>query len=248
DEPRRESAPPPAPKPTPAVARLQARARRGRTREERLQGPVERLHRGLACRRVRGQDDRDRRAQPLRRASRLVRRELGDDPGLRRHDSFALKQTGRDAAMVRAMNTIKLGHTGLDVSRICLGCMSYGEPDRGNHPWTLGEAASRPFIRKALDLGINFFDTANVYSDGTSEEIVGAIDASLKRLGTNHVDLYQIHRWDYGVPIEETLEALNDVVRAGKALHIGASSMYAWQFAKALHLSDRHGWARFATM
>jgi aryl-alcohol dehydrogenase-like predicted oxidoreductase len=184
------------------------------------------------------------------------------------------------------MNTIKLGHTGLDVSRICLGCMSYGEPDRGNHPWTLGEAASRPFIRKALDLGINFFDTANVYSDGTSEEIVGRalleyarrgevviatkvngrmhegpngaglskkaifaeIDASLKRLGTDHVDLYQIHRWDYGVPIEETLEALNDVVRAGKALHIGASSMYAWQFAKALHLSDRHGWARFATM
>ena len=184
------------------------------------------------------------------------------------------------------MNTIKLGRTGLDVSRICLGCMSYGEPGRGNHPWTLGDAASRPFIRKALDLGINFFDTANVYSDGTSEEIVGRalleyarrgevviatkvngrmhkgpngaglsrkaifaeIDASLKRLGTDHVDLYQIHRWDYSVPIEETLEALNDVVLAGKALHIGASSMYAWQFARALHLSERHGWARFATM
>jgi len=184
------------------------------------------------------------------------------------------------------MNYTKLGRTGLDVSRLCLGCMSYGEPERGNHPWTLGEAASRPFIRKALDLGINFFDTANVYSDGTSEEIVGralldyarrgevviatkvhgrmhpgpngaglsrkaifeAIDASLKRLGTDHVDLYQIHRWDPEVPIEETLEALNDVVRAGKALHIGASSMHAWQFARALYLSYRHGWARFATM
>ena len=185
-----------------------------------------------------------------------------------------------------SMKTIKLGRTGLDVSRICLGCMSYGDAARGNHAWTLGEAASRPFIKKALDLGINFFDTANVYSAGTSEEIVGRalleyaprgevviatkvhgrmhkgpngaglskkaifaeIDASLKRLGTDYVDLYQIHRWDPSVPIEETLEALNDVVRAGKALHIGASSMYAWQFAKALHLSDRHGWARFATM
>jgi aryl-alcohol dehydrogenase-like predicted oxidoreductase len=184
------------------------------------------------------------------------------------------------------MQYIKLGRTGLDVSRICLGCMSYGEPGRGNHAWTLGDAASRPFIRKALDLGINFFDTANVYSDGTSEEIVGRalveyarrgeivlatkvngrmhkgangaglsrkaifaeIDASLKRLDTDFVDLYQIHRWDYAVPIEETLEALNDVVRAGKALHIGASSMFAWQFAKALHVSDTHGWARFQTM
>jgi len=187
---------------------------------------------------------------------------------------------------MQTMKTIKLGRTGLDISRICLGCMSYGVPERGNHPWTLGEAASRPFIKRALDLGINFFDTANVYSDGTSEEIVGRalvdyarrgeivlatkvhgrmhkgpngaglsrkaifaeIDASLKRLGTDYVDLYQIHRWDYAVPIEETLEALNDVVRAGKALYIGASSMHAWQFAKALHLSDRHGWPRFATM
>ncbi len=185
-----------------------------------------------------------------------------------------------------AMKFTKLGRTGLDVSRLCLGCMSYGEPDRGNHPWTLGDAATRPFLKKALDAGINFFDTANVYSAGTSEEIVGRalleyarrgevviatkvhgrmhkgpngaglskkaifaeIDASLKRLGTDHVDLYQIHRWDPTVPIEETLEALNDVVRAGKALHIGASSMHAWQFAKALYLSDRHGWARFATM
>ena len=184
------------------------------------------------------------------------------------------------------MQYTKLGRTGLDVSRICLGCMSYGEPDRGAHTWTLGEAASRPFFRKALDLGINFFDTANVYSAGSSEEIVGRallqfarrgevviatkvnqrmhkgpngmglsrkaifaeIDASLKRLGTDFVDLYQIHRWDPLVPIEETLDALNDVVRAGKALNIGASSMFAWQFAKALHASDGHGWARFATM
>ncbi len=184
------------------------------------------------------------------------------------------------------MQTIKLGRTGLEVSRICLGCMSYGVPGRGSHPWTLGEVESRPFLRRALDLGINFFDTANVYSDGTSEEIVGRalleyaprdelviatkvhgrmragpngaglsrkailaeIDASLRRLGTDHVDLYQIHRWDYGTPIEETLEALHDVVKAGKARYIGASSMYAWQFARALHLAERHGWTRFATM
>ena len=187
---------------------------------------------------------------------------------------------------MQTMTTTRLGRTGLEISRLCLGCMSFGAPDRGNHPWTMGEAASRPFIRKALDLGINFFDTANVYSDGTSEEIVGKalldyarrdevviatkvhgrmhpgpngaglsrkavfaeIDASLKRLGTDHVDLYQTHRWDYAVPIEETLEALNDVVRAGKALHIGASSMHAWQFAKSLALSEKHGWARFQTM
>ena len=184
------------------------------------------------------------------------------------------------------MDTIKFGRTGLEVSRICLGCMSYGAPDRGTHPWSMAEADSRPFIRKALDLGITFFDTANVYSDGTSEEIVGRalkdfvpreavviatkvhgrmrpgpngaglsrkailheIDASLKRLGTDYVDLYQIHRWDYGTPIEETLEALNDVVRAGKARYIGASSMYAWQFAKALAVSDARGWARFVSM
>ena len=184
------------------------------------------------------------------------------------------------------MDTIKFGRTGLEVSRICLGCMSYGAPDRGTHPWSMAEADSRPFIRKALDLGITFFDTANVYSDGTSEEIVGRalkdfvpreevviatkvhgrmrpgpngaglsrkailaeIDASLRRLGTDYVDLYQIHRWDDGTPIEETLEALNDVVRAGKARYIGASSMYAWQFAKALAVSDAHGWARFVSM
>lgn len=184
------------------------------------------------------------------------------------------------------MDYVKLGRTGLEVSRLCLGCMSYGMPDRGSHPWSLDEQASRPFIRKALDLGFNFFDTANVYSDGTSEEIVGRalkdftkredvviatkvfnrmrpgpngaglsrkaimteIDASLRRLGTDHVDLYQIHRFDETTPIEETLEALHDVVKAGKALHIGASSMHAWQFAKALYLADRHGWTRFATM
>ncbi|MBS9719757.1 aldo/keto reductase [Tianweitania sp. BSSL-BM11] len=184
------------------------------------------------------------------------------------------------------MDYVKLGRTGLDVSRICLGCMTYGEPGRGSHEWTLPEADSRPLIKKALDLGINFFDTANVYSDGTSEEIVGRalkeftdrdevviatkvynrmrpgpngaglsrkailseIDHSLKRLGTDYVDLYQIHRFDHATPIEETLEALNDVVRAGKARYIGASSMYAWEFAQALALSERKGWARFATM
>jgi len=184
------------------------------------------------------------------------------------------------------MDYIRLGRTGLKVSRLCLGCMSYGEPERGNHPWTLGEAQSRPFLKKALDLGINFFDTANVYSAGSSEEIVGRalteyarrddvviatkvqgrmrpgpngaglsrkailaeIDHSLKRLGTDHVDLYQIHRWDYTTPIEETLEALHDVVKAGKARYIGASSMFAWQFAQALAISERRGWTRFATM
>jgi len=184
------------------------------------------------------------------------------------------------------MDYVRLGRTGLKVSRLCLGCMSYGEPERGNHPWTLGEAQSRPFLKKALDLGINFFDTANIYSAGSSEEIVGRalteyahrddvviatkvqgrmrpgpngaglsrkailaeIDHSLKRLGTDHVDLYQIHRWDYATPIEETLEALHDVVKAGKARYIGASSMFAWQFAQALAISERHGWARFATM
>ena len=184
------------------------------------------------------------------------------------------------------MDYVRLGRTGLEVSRICLGCMSYGVPERGSHPWSMGEEQSRPFIRRALELGINFFDTANVYSDGTSEEIVGRalkdfarreevviatklhgrmrpgpngaglsrrailgeIDNSLRRLGTDYVDLYQIHRWDYGVPIEETLEALNDVVRAGKVRYIGASSMWAWQLAKALAISERHGWAKFVSM
>jgi aryl-alcohol dehydrogenase-like predicted oxidoreductase len=184
------------------------------------------------------------------------------------------------------MEYVKLGSTGLDVSRICLGCMSYGEPDRGTHPWSLPEEQSRPFIKRALEAGINFFDTANVYSAGSSEEIVGRalrdfadrdeivlatkvhgvmrpgpngrglsrkaimgeIDASLRRLGTDYVDLYQIHRWDKTVPIEETLEALHDVVKAGKARYIGASSMYAWQFAKALHTSRENGWTRFVSM
>jgi aryl-alcohol dehydrogenase-like predicted oxidoreductase len=184
------------------------------------------------------------------------------------------------------MDYVKLGRTGLDVSRICLGCMSYGVSERGNHLWTLNEEDSRPFIRRALEGGINFFDTANVYSDGTSEEIVGRalkdfatrdevviatkvhgrmrpgpngaglsrraimseIDASLRRLDTDYVDLYQIHRWDGTTPIEETLEALHDVVKAGKARYIGASSMYAWQFAQALAVAERHGWTRFVSM
>jgi len=184
------------------------------------------------------------------------------------------------------MDYVKLGNTGLDVSRICLGCMSYGIPERGNHRWVLDKEQSRPFIIKALELGINFFDTANVYSDGTSEEIVGRalndfakrdevviatkvhgrmrpgpngsglsrkaimseIDSSLKRLGTDYVDLYQIHRWDYNTPIEETMEALHDVVKAGKARYIGASSMYAWQFLKALHIAEQNSWTRFVTM
>ncbi|NQX44151.1 aldo/keto reductase [Paenibacillus tritici] len=184
------------------------------------------------------------------------------------------------------MEYVKLGSTGLDVSRICLGCMSYGVPERGTHPWSLNEQESRPFIRKALELGINFFDTANIYSDGTSEEIVGRalkdfasrdevvlatkvhgrmrpgpnggglsrkaimseIDHSLKRLGTDYVDLYQIHRWDPATPVEETMEALHDVVKAGKARYIGASSMPAWQFLKALQTAERHGWTRFVSM
>jgi aryl-alcohol dehydrogenase-like predicted oxidoreductase len=184
------------------------------------------------------------------------------------------------------MKYVSLGSTGLRVSPICLGCMTYGAPDRGSHPWSLDEEASRPFIRRAIELGINFFDTANSYSEGTSEEIVGRalkdfakrdeivlatkvffasregpnlsglsrksimreIDASLKRLGTDYVDLYQIHRWDYHTPIEETLEALHDVVKAGKARYIGASSMFAWQFAKALATSEKNGWVRFSTM
>src|ERR687894_1554588 len=184
------------------------------------------------------------------------------------------------------MDYVRLGRSGLEVSRLCLGCMTDGTPDRGNHPWTLDEEESRPFIKRALELGITFFDTANVYSDGTSEEIVGRalkdftrreevviatkvhgcmrlgpngaglsrlaimteIDNSLRRLGTDHVDLYQVHRWDGTMPIEETLEALHDVVKAGKARYIGASSMYAWQLCKALYLADRLGWTRFVSM
>ena len=184
------------------------------------------------------------------------------------------------------MEYVRFGNTGLEVSRICLGCMSYGEPDRGNHAWTLSEEKSRPFIKQALELGINFFDTANVYSDGSSEEIIGRalndfstreevviatkvnsrmrqgpngaglsrkaifaeIDASLRRLGTDYVDLYQIHRFDYETPIEETLEALHEVVKSGKARYIGASSMYAWQFAQMLATSSQKGWTRFVSM
>ncbi|HEX8465228.1 MAG TPA: aldo/keto reductase [Abditibacterium sp.] len=184
------------------------------------------------------------------------------------------------------MDYLNLGKSGLKVSRLCLGCMTYGVPDRGAHPWSLDEEQSRPFISRALELGITFFDTANVYSDGTSEEIVGRalrdmarreevvlatkvhgrmrpdangaglsrgaimteIDASLRRLGTDYVDLYQIHRFDSQTPLEETLEALHDVVKSGKARYIGASSMWAWQFAKSLYLADLRGWTRFVSM
>ena len=184
------------------------------------------------------------------------------------------------------MDYVNLGRTGLKVSRICLGCMTYGVPERGAHPWSLDEAKSRPFFQRALELGINFFDTANTYSDGTSEEIVGRalrdfarredivlatkvfypmregsnarglsrksimieIDASLRRLGTDYVDLYQIHRWDQHTPVEETLEALHDVIKAGKARYIGASSMYAWQFSKAQYLARQNGWTPFVSM
>ncbi len=184
------------------------------------------------------------------------------------------------------MEYVTLGDTGLQVSRICLGCMSYGEPERGNQPWSLDRGAAEPFFRQALDAGINFFDTANVYSAGSSEEITGStllsltsrdevviatkvngrmrpgpngqglsrkailseIDHSLRRLGTDYVDLYQIHRWDYHTPIAETMEALHDVVKAGKARYIGASSMYAWQFAQALYTADLNGWTRFVSM
>ncbi len=184
------------------------------------------------------------------------------------------------------MRWVKLGSTGLDVSPICLGCMSYGAPDRGNHAWSLDEEASGPFFRQAIELGINFFDTANVYSDGSSEEItgralaqygnrdelvvatkvngrmhkgpngaglsrkaiLGEIDNSLRRLDMDYVDLYQIHRFDPTVPVEETMEALHDVVKAGKARYIGASSMYAWQFSKMQYVAEANGWTPFVTM
>ena len=183
------------------------------------------------------------------------------------------------------MEYVRLGNTGMKVSRICLGCMSYGQASE-RWPWVLNEEQSRPYIQRALELGINFFDTANVYANGTSEEYLGralkdfakrdevviatkvrqpigpgpndyglsrkhilsSIDASLKRLGTDYVDLYQIHRWDYETPIEETMEALHDVVRSGKARYIGASAMFAWQFAKAQYTADLHGWTRFVSM
>jgi aryl-alcohol dehydrogenase-like predicted oxidoreductase len=184
------------------------------------------------------------------------------------------------------MEYVKLGNTGLDVSRLCLGCMSFGLAGQGHHSWVLDEERSRPIIKKALELGINFFDTANVYAHGTSEEFVGRalkdyanrdeivlatkvhgrmhegpngaglsrkvimseIDKSLKRLETDYVDLYQIHRWDYNTPIEETMEALHDVVKTGKARYIGASAMYAWQFQKALFVAEKNGWTRFVSM
>lgn len=184
------------------------------------------------------------------------------------------------------MEYVRFGKTGLKVSRLCLGCMSYGDPAKGMHDWVLNEEEGRPYIKRAIEQGINFFDTANAYSLGVSEEVLGRairdfyrrdeaviatkvwgamrdepnggglsrksimneIDASLQRLGTDYIDLYQIHRWDYTTPIEETLEALHDIVKAGKARYIGASSMYAWQFAKSLYLADARGWTRFTSM
>ncbi|PJE16602.1 aldo/keto reductase [Legionella sp.] len=185
------------------------------------------------------------------------------------------------------MEYLQLGQSDLKVSKLCLGCMSYGDPTSGHYSWVLNEKDSRPFIKQALDLGINFFDTANMYSFGASERILGKalkdftqrsevviatkiffpmikedpssgglsrksilyeVDQSLKRLGTDYIDLYQIHRWDYKTPIEETLEALDEVVKAGKARYIGASSMFAWQFAKSLYLADQHHWQRFISM
>ncbi|MFJ7217605.1 aldo/keto reductase [Amycolatopsis sp. NPDC098790] len=184
------------------------------------------------------------------------------------------------------MHYVKLGTTGLDVSPIAIGAMTYGEPDRGHPVWSLGEEDARPLIKHALDAGINFFDTANMYSNGSSEEILGRAlrdfadrdevviatklrhpmrpgpngkglsrkaimteaDHSLRRLGTDHIDLYQVHRNDHATPLEETLEALHDLVKAGKVRYLGASSMHAWEFAKALHLQREHGWARFVSM
>ena len=184
------------------------------------------------------------------------------------------------------MRYVKLGTTGLDVSPIAIGAMTYGEPDRGHPIWSLGEQDARPLIKHALDAGINFFDTANMYSNGSSEEILGRalrdfadrddvviatklrhpmrpgpngrglsrkaimaeVDHSLRRLGTDYIDLYQVHRNDHATPLEETLEALSDLVRAGKVRYLGASSMPAWEFAKALHLQREHGWARFVSM
>ena len=184
------------------------------------------------------------------------------------------------------MDYTRLGRTGLQVSRLCLGCMTYGDPALGAHPWTLPEDRSRPLIRAAVEAGVNFFDTANIYSNGSSEEIVGRAlreyarrdeivvatklrfgwgpgpnraglsrkvilaeaDASLRRLGMDYVDLLQIHRWDPDTPIEETMEALHDLVKAGKTRYIGASSMWAWQFAKAQSVAERHGWTRFVSM
>ena len=184
------------------------------------------------------------------------------------------------------MKYVKLGNSGLDVSKICLGCMSFGESGMGTHAWTLNEETSRQFMKKSLDAGVNFFDTANVYSLGTSEEFVGRalrdfalrdevvvatkvhgtmrkgrnaaglsrkaimteVDHSLRRLGMDYIDLYQIHRFDPTTPIEETMEALHDVVKAGKARYIGASSMWAWQFSKAQYVAEQNGWTKFVSM
>ena len=184
------------------------------------------------------------------------------------------------------MEYVKLGNTGLEVSKICLGCMSFGDPEKWIHSWVLNEEESRKIIKKSLDIGINFFDTANVYGLGASEEILGRalkdyasrdeiviatkvsgsmgkgpnksglsrkaimneVDASLKRLGVEYIDILYIHRWDYNTPIEETMCALNDLVRSGKVLYLGASSMYAWQFAKSQYIAEKNGWTKFSVM
>ena len=202
------------------------------------------------------------------------------------HDDLMSGLTAHGGKRGKHMEYTKLGNTGMDVSRICLGCMGFGDAARWVHQWVLDEEHSRPVIQRALELGINFFDTANVYSIGRSEEILGRalrdfanrdevviatkvhgrmhdgpngaglsrkailseIDHSLRRLGMDYVDLYIIHRWDYQTPIEETMEALHDVVRAGKARYIGASAMFAWQFQQALHVAAQHGWTRFVSM
>jgi 1-deoxyxylulose-5-phosphate synthase len=261
------------------LARTVEVPRIGRCRRSSCSGDAARLG---AARRGRG----GAAAPAARRPRRALRRGGSQHPG--RH----ARRAGRSHRPVRPdarrtwMKYVKLGSTGLEVSAVCLGCMSYGAPDQGTHPWSLDEEASRPFFRRALDGGINFFGTANVYSLGSSEEILGRaireltrrdevviatkvagrmrpgpngaglsrrailaeVDASLGRLGTDYIDLYQIHRWDPRTPIEETLEALDDVVRVGKVRYIGASSMWAWQFSKALHASTRHGWSRFVSM
>ena len=247
--------------------RVQGGRRAPRAARERGQAQDVRVHRAAEAARARGAGQAS-----LRQGDWRYR---GLEPGER-----------HQVARLVGVDYQNLGQTDLRVSRLCIGCMTFGVPERGKHNWTLPEAMSRPVIRKALDLGYNFFDTANVYSDGTSEEITGralrdfvprhevviatkvhermfpgpeggglsrraifaAIDASLRRLETDYVDLYQIHHWDNEAPIAETVEALHDVVKAGKARYVGASSMYAWQFAKALRTAERNGWTRFATM
>src|SRR3954471_8066245 len=219
-------------------------------------------------------------------SSAVYLRSIGPGAYLTRRQTPPARRAGH-ASRTACMQYVKLGRTGLDVSRICLGCMSYGDAASGNHPWALDEETSRPFYVQALEAGINFFDTANAYSGGTSEEFLGRalrdlgvnrdevvvatkvfmpmrkgpnsiglsrkailseVDHSLRRLGTDYIDLYQIHRLDRRTPMEELLQALDDVVRAGKVRYLGASSMWAWEFSKLLYTADAHGWTRFVSM